>query len=38
VTFDVSATRFGTYPSLASLTSNVTPGITQVPVSLTVTP
>jgi hypothetical protein len=38
VTFDVSATRFGTYPSLASLTSNVTPGITQVPVDLTVTP
>jgi hypothetical protein len=38
VTYDVSATKVGEFPSLANLTSNVTPGITQVPVDLTVTP
>ncbi len=37
VTYDVSATRDGIFSSLAGLTSNVTPGITQVPVELTVT-
>jgi hypothetical protein len=38
VTYDAKGKTTGTFTALASLTSNVTPGITQVPVDLTVTP
>jgi Subtilase family/PA domain/Fibronectin type-III domain len=37
-TYDASADTSGTYDSTASMTSNVTPGITQVLQTLTVTP
>jgi Fibronectin type-III domain/Subtilase family len=38
VTYDASAGQPGTYTSTASMTSNITPGTTQKPVTLTVTP
>ncbi len=37
ITYKASAQFGGVYTSLASLTSNLTPGVTQVPVTLTVT-
>jgi subtilisin family serine protease len=38
ILYDVSAASAGTYQSVASMTSNVTPGTTQVVQTLTVTP
>ena len=38
ITYDVSSNQAGTYKSDARMTSNVTPGTTQVPVRLTFTP
>ena len=38
VTYDASAGQPGTYTSTASMTSNITPGTTKKPVTLTVTP
>jgi hypothetical protein len=38
VTYDLAANLPGTYSSIASLTSNVTPGTTQVVRNVTVTP
>jgi hypothetical protein len=38
ITYDASSRQAGVYHSLAQMTSNVTPGITQVVVTLTVTP
>ena len=37
-TFDVSAKKAGTYRSVAEMTSDVTPGTTQVIQTITVTP
>ncbi len=36
ITFDASSNKAGTYTSLASMTSNLTPGVTQVPQTITV--
>ena len=38
ITYDASAKKAGTYKSVAGMTSNVTPGTTQVVQTLTVTP
>ena len=38
VTYDASSKKAGTYKSVASMTSDVTPGTTQVVKTLTVTP
>ena len=38
IPFDLSSKKAGTYRSVASMTSNVTPGTTQVVQVLTVTP
>ncbi len=36
ITYDASSKKAGTYTSLASMTSNLTPGVTQVPQTITV--
>ena len=38
ITYDASSKKLGTYKSIAGMTSNVTPGTTQVVQTLTVTP
>ena len=38
IPYDITSKKPGTYHSVASMTSNRTPGITQVVTTLTVTP
>ena len=38
IPYDITSKKAGTYHSVASMTSNQTPGITQVVTTLTVTP